>query len=306
VGTAFTQIRYGAGSGFLGLFDGPRWRGVNAYFSGGPNTPLSAAAQTVDVSGSAESIDAGRASIGLSGMLGGFSSQDDNVQVTAQYLDAAGGALGTAAAIGPVTAAQRHNITTLLPRSTTAPVPPGTRKIRVTITATRVGGGSYDDGSADNVRLTLAAPGPPAGPAPPPRLALSGLALKPRSFRAARRGASIAKRRPARTGTTITFTLNRAATTTFTVTRKARGVRSGKRCVAPPRKPRRGKKARKCTRTITAGSFKAIGRTGLTTLHFSGRLRGRKLARGGYQLNATAGDSTGRTKPARKAFKIIG
>jgi hypothetical protein len=60
-----------------------------------------------------------------------------------------------------VTTADRHSQTTLLHRSLTVPLPPGTRTILVGLRATR-STGAYNDAYADNVKLTLDAPTPPS------------------------------------------------------------------------------------------------------------------------------------------------
>jgi hypothetical protein len=66
-----------------------------------------------------------------------------------------------------VTSADRGGQTTLLPRTSSGPVPVGTRVVRVTITATR-SSGTYNDGYADNVGLSLTRGEP--RPLPPPVL----------------------------------------------------------------------------------------------------------------------------------------
>jgi hypothetical protein len=85
------------------------------------------------------------------------------MRATATFLDVAGTGLG-GLVIGPVSAADRGNVTTLLRRAGSAPVPPRTRRIKVTLTST-----DADDVSsamADNVALALAvAPAPPRPPA---------------------------------------------------------------------------------------------------------------------------------------------
>jgi hypothetical protein len=85
--------------------------------------------------------------------------------VTAAFAGASAEPLGTALQIGPVTAADRHNLTTLLRRATTGTVPVGTRAISVTMSAARVNG-AYDDAYADRLGLFLDAPAPPGGDNP--------------------------------------------------------------------------------------------------------------------------------------------
>ena len=140
-----------------------------AYFTGGTrgNSSLT---QTADVSADAAAIDAGTATFNLSGWLGGYTSQNDRVALVATFQNAAGGALGTTQ-IGPVTNSDRGNVTEFLARSTTGPIPAGTRSIRLDLDFTWTAG-QTTDGYADNLSLTvspgLAAPAlaPPASSVP--------------------------------------------------------------------------------------------------------------------------------------------
>jgi hypothetical protein len=134
-------------------------------FAGGSEATVSTARQTVDVSSSASDIDAGTVAVTLSGYLGGLDDENDYAEVTAEYQGANAQALGQLK-IGPVTAADRANKTALLSRMANGTVPAGTRRIRVTITATRVDG-IYTDGYADNLSLVLTGAGSAtATPAP--------------------------------------------------------------------------------------------------------------------------------------------
>jgi hypothetical protein len=131
-------------------------------FWGGPAAADSSAIQTVSVAGSATLIDSSLASADLAAYLGGVGSEDDAITVTATFLSEGGGVLGSFA-IGPVTAADRTNHTTLLRRLASAPVPVGTREIEVRLDADHDSGTS-NDALADNVKLTVAplTPPPPA------------------------------------------------------------------------------------------------------------------------------------------------
>ena len=87
--------------------------------------------------------------------------------VTASFLAANNATLGTPLQIGPVTPADRGNKTVLLPRAASGAVPAGTRRILVTLTATRVNC-CYDDAYADRIGLFLDAAQPPTtGPTGP-------------------------------------------------------------------------------------------------------------------------------------------
>src|SRR5262249_46579841 len=101
----FTAIAYGAPS-FPTPDDGPRVGGGANFFAGGPHAALSTGTQTIDVTGSASDIDTGNVPVTLSGFLGGYSTQDDNMKVDAIFADGAGSERGRLT-IGPVTPAER-------------------------------------------------------------------------------------------------------------------------------------------------------------------------------------------------------
>ncbi len=131
--------------------------------------------------------------------------------------------------------------------------------------------------------------------------ALSKLKLSPRSFAARSSGGSVITRRRARRGTKVRFTLSEAAGVKFTVERRIKGRRQGRKCKA---KRRHGKR---CTIVrALRGSFDAQGKQGANTVKFSGRLNGKKLKPGVYQLVATPTDAAANTgKAVRAQFKIV-
>jgi hypothetical protein len=131
---------------------------------------------------------------------------------------------------------------------------------------------------------------------------LTGLALRPSSFRAASSGASVARKKRS-TGTTVSYKDTLGSTTTFTISQTRPGVRSGKRCVKPPRTHKRG--AKPCMRKVAVGSFHHSDKAGTNSFHFSGRAKGRALIPGAYALTATprAGGTTG--KAVTRRFHII-
>jgi len=157
----FTVAQYGASTGVLATCPGPSSRGAN-YFAGGPNTAASSAWQDVNVSTIGSDIDADFVVCNLSGWLGGWSGDNDNAKLTAYYINASGQTIGSLT-VGPVLAADRVNVTGLLYRQATIRIPHGTRTIRCMLTMTRVSG-SYNDGYADNLSLTLVNSPPPAAP----------------------------------------------------------------------------------------------------------------------------------------------
>ncbi len=295
----FTAVRYGAPGGFPDAAEGTRIGGAANFFAGGPLTDLGTASQTVDVSRLAADIDAGRATAGLSGDLGGWGPQTDATDVTATFRSAAGASLGSLA-IGPVSPVDRGGGVLLLRRSASRPTPAGTRSIEVVVRA--VNGTSvvsYDDGYADNLALTLTTP-PPPGPGPGPggtvadtsRPAIGGVRLSKRSFR---RNASARARRPR--SSQLSFTLSEAAGLRIAVQRRASGVRVKGRCIAPTRRQRRPR----CTRWLSRGVITAKGAAGPNRVTVTGIVGGRSLPAGTYRLVITATDAAGNAASATSA-----
>ncbi|MFE9429134.1 ricin-type beta-trefoil lectin domain protein [Kitasatospora sp. NPDC006697] len=121
------------------------------FFAGG-NSGSSALHQSVDISASAGSVDAGTATYNLSGWLGGWQGDNDRAALVATFADAAGNRLGSAQ-IGPVTWTDRNSVTEFLQRSAVGTVPAGARSIALDLQMTQSWG--YDDGYADGLSLTL-------------------------------------------------------------------------------------------------------------------------------------------------------
>ena len=148
----FTVCFYGA-PGFPSATDpGPPNHGNNFFFGG--FTGDSTGTQSMDVSWAAADIDRGAVTYTLSGYLGGFDGQDDNVTVKALFRSSPFGA-ATQAAIGPVFSAERNGATGLLLKSKTGTVPVGTRQIDIVQEMIRVSG-SANDGYSDNLSFVLA------------------------------------------------------------------------------------------------------------------------------------------------------
>jgi hypothetical protein len=164
-----TAVQYGSPGGFPSPAVRDSISGGANFFAGG-NTSSSAAFQTIDVSGAAPEIDADDAYATLSGYLGGFESQGDSVTVIVTYQDQDGTDNSQSVIfIGPVTPEDRARQTTMLLRSASGSIPPGTRTIQVTLFINGVDG-SYNDGYADNLSLTLHQGKPPPPPPPPPTM----------------------------------------------------------------------------------------------------------------------------------------
>ena len=159
LGSGTGYLRYGAPSHAFT----PSWRSAPRYGTGGGRLlwggnssatgGITTARQTVDVSASAGAIDAGRATANLSAYLGGTRAYPDTMRVQAEFLDAGGADLAVMG-LGPVTPADRNNLTTLLYRAGTRALPPGTRAIRVLLISEDADK-AYSSAMADNVKLTL-------------------------------------------------------------------------------------------------------------------------------------------------------
>ena len=115
----------------------------------------------------------------------------------------------------------------------------------------------------------------------PPAPVISSARLSSPAFRAAARGASLTAL--SKTGTDIRYRDSQAATTTFSVLRGTAGHKTGRLCVAGA--PRKNQKP--CTRFVSAGSFTHKDQAGNIKVHFTGRVRGKKLSPGSYRLALT-------------------
>jgi hypothetical protein len=144
---------YTLGGGYPVATDpGPPNRGQN--FFGGGFANLSTMNQIVALASSAAQIDTGGVPFTLSGYLGGYGGQDDRTRMTVVFLDGSGRTLGSPTTIGPVTNADRANVTGMLPRSANGTVPVGARSARVTVEFIKSGGDS-NDGYADGLSLRV-------------------------------------------------------------------------------------------------------------------------------------------------------
>jgi len=103
--------------------------------------------------GAANFIDSGNLRFNLSGWLGGFESSNDGATLLATFKDRNGTQISQSS-IGPVTANDRSNVTSLLFRSTTGQIPPGTRSVEVALKMERTDG-QLDDAYADNISFSI-------------------------------------------------------------------------------------------------------------------------------------------------------
>jgi hypothetical protein len=160
-----TYVRYGSPGSIPRRDDADRWEGGQALFAGGPEAADQGLRQDVDVSDRSEAIDRGQATADLQADLGGYEATNDRMSVTAQFRDAEGSLIAAPTfELTAVTNTARNDLTMLVRRATTRPVPVGTRTIRVTLTATH-DAGTYNNAYADNVGLFLE--NAPVNPTPP-------------------------------------------------------------------------------------------------------------------------------------------
>ena len=123
----------------------------------------------------------------------------------------------------------------------------------------------------------------------PPLPVVTKLKLKPKSFTAS-------------AGTQVSYKLNTGAKTTLSVQKPASGIKSGGKCVKPPKKPPAG--AKKCTRYVSIGSVKRTDKAGARSFHFNAKAKGKTLKAGSYRLQAVARNKSGASKPVAAGFKI--
>jgi streptogramin lyase len=328
---SFSPAAYGA-TGLAAVAVGTQIGGGANFGWGGTmsaNIDRAWALQHVDVAREATGIDAGRATVTLSGLLGGLAAQEDNANVKAVFLSGSGDELSSVQ-IGPVTRDDRQSQTTLLPRSTAALVPAGTRAVRVVATSIRLNGGPSNDGFVDNLSLTLdvapapvtvdppAGPGPGPGTLPPPGAppgpgptlvdktapVVDRFSVTPPSF-AVGAGATpvAAAKRSAPLGTTVRYRLSEPAAVTFSFDRATAGRRAGSRCVKPTTRNRR---AKPCTLYAGAGKLTRKAAVGVSSLKFSGRIGRKALAVGAYRITVLAKDAAGNKSSARQiAIKVV-
>jgi hypothetical protein len=153
--------------------------------------------------------------------------------------------------------------------------------------------------NADVTPAVAGAPPPGATPAPTP--AISKLSVKPRAFRAAKSGSSVAARKRPPIGTTVSYTLSVDATVGIAVERARQGRRRGGKC----RKPTGGQRGRRCTRYVRVkGAFNVGGTAGANKFKFTGRIGDRRLAKGRYRLVTTPTTGTKAGTAARARFRI--
>jgi CSLREA domain-containing protein len=149
-----SQVVYGT-LGFPFANDAPAKSGTY-FFAGGNNNDVATSRQLVDVTPIAAQIDAGQVPYRASGAFGGYRFDDDNVKLLVTFRDVLGQGLSVVA-LGGFTAADRGNVTKLIPDTKQGIVPAGTRSIEALLYAARFAG-TYNDGYADDLSLVLPEP----------------------------------------------------------------------------------------------------------------------------------------------------
>jgi hypothetical protein len=169
----------------------------------------------------------------------------------------------------------------------------------------------YDQSDTDSIGAfqIVNAPKPSVVPPPPPpadttKPVLGKLGMSATVFRAATSGPSISAKKKRPVGTKVSFNLSEPGTVRFTVERKTRGRKVGKRCKA---KTKANRKKKACTRWVKVkGSFTVTGKTGKNSFKFRGRIGGKRLKPGSYRLDGRAADpSKNKSALRRKGFKIV-
>jgi hypothetical protein len=331
-----TVVRYGTAGGFPE--SGNTAETGDQFFAGGAPAldsgklaNVTQLGQAVDISGVSE-VKNGNVQAILTGCLGGYASDDDFVTLTLRDRVTVGNTTSfqTLAEKDGPKAADRQNQTALLPVSLAANAPAAASGLVVQLTFRRFSGaGTYNDGYADNLRLTLQ-PSGTAAPAPLPcpkpaatqgsalgaptstsgtsgfdktKPTLGGLSFSSTVFEAAKFGASTAKKKP-KVGTKVSFSLSEASSVKFTVQRKTKGRKVGRKCKAATQTNRK-KKACTLWKAVT-GSFTIKGKAGKNTFTFRGRVGGKTLKPASYRLNGTATDpAKNASLPKQKGFKIV-
>jgi streptogramin lyase len=329
----FTEGLYG-GTDLPGTALADQIGGGRGFGWGGAHSPdQSHALQVVAVGRERAAIDDGRASATLSGLLGGQAGQNDNAKVNALFLSASGDELASAQ-IGPVTPAELGNQTLLVPRTTSAPVPPGTRSVRVVATATNIGGGS-DNGYFDNLSLTLdvtpapvvagaggttpggtgpggttpggTGPGAQANPADTTSPTFLAARLTAKAFAVDTHGSAetavTARVKKVKKGTSFVYTLSEASRVLFAIEQMQKGRKVGGKCQKPSKK---NKAKKRCTRYVKIGTFGQDGTAGSNTKAFSGKIGRRALRPGSYRATIGASDAAGnKSQLKRLNFKVV-
>lgn len=132
---------------------------------------------------------------------------------------------------------------------------------------------------------------------------LSGFAIAPRKFRAAKQGPTVLAKRPKVGGALVTYQDSEAGQTNVVLFEAEPGRKVGGKCV-PQTKANAAKKP--CTRYVKVTSFVRHDVAGRNKFGFTGRVAARKLPVGEYRLQAKAYAPSGLTSaPVSVNFTIL-
>lgn len=153
VAQLMTVVPYNSAGGFPSVLTDPvpAIHGDN-FFAGG-NSVGAGGTQVIDLSALAAGLDGGGVNYAFSADLGGFQNQADNATVEADFLNGSSQLLSQVI-LGPVTAADRGNLTGLLHRSAAGQVPVNTRSVELFVVMSSTNG-PFNDGYVDNITLVL-------------------------------------------------------------------------------------------------------------------------------------------------------
>lgn len=151
-------------------------------------------------------------------------------------------------------------------------------------------GDGTDIGALEVQPIPSGGPTPSGSPGSVSRI--TQLQIKPSTLIPAGRGGPVAAAgaKGTATGAVVSYRSTQPARTTFTVQRPVAGRRQGRSCVKPST---RNRKAKRCTRYQSLGSFARIDAAGANRFRFTGRLKGNKLRPGAYRLRAIPRNQAG-------------
>ena len=226
------------------------------------------------------------------------------VAISGLYLDGATGVSFGSAPASSFTIDSANHITAVAPASAAGPVD-------VHVTGP---GGSSGVVEADRYTFTASVTGSTTAPAAPgtgapsggqvAHPAVGGLGQTASRWRRGQNLPHISRAGGVPVGTTFSFNLNEAATSSFAFGRRSAGRRVKGRCMAvnPGNAGRR-----RCTRMVRAGAFSLPGHAGVNKVFFQGRLSNSKtLKPGTYSLVVSVRDARGLTSASRSlSFTIV-
>jgi virginiamycin B lyase len=173
----------------------------------------------------------------------------------------------------------------------------------VTLTASYAGDSSHS-ASSGGTSLTVTPAGSGGGGGGGKAPIVRHVRQSARRWLAGNHLASISAKRKLPVGTTFSFVLNESARVTLTFTQAVTGRRVHGRCVA---RNARGAKRRRCSLAVVRGTLTVTGHAGANSVHFEGRLAGRRrLGPGSYTVAIIAANPAGqRSATQRLSFTIV-